>query len=175
MRILLYLGSACNIFLLVLKSASMISRKEAGIGAGIVLAGAVVVSGWGPRQVGDISPVNCSTGPKNGETELVLRKGQEIEIGGTRGFFGKLHREPLTLISAGNGEFNVKSVDDTDGLTSDVMVSIPADPDKSIQLGGLKIRNDHSVVFDSNDIDFQIRGSDSDGDTRLNVKAACRE
>lgn len=174
--ILLYLGSACNIFLAMLKSPSMITRKEAGIGAGLVLAGLAVASSWGPRQVGDISPVNCETGPKKGETELVLRKGQELIVGGTKGFLGGGLRSPLELVSEGNGDIGIKDIDQTDGvLLSSMDVVVPSNPDKSIQIVGVRIRNDNSIIFDSNDIDFHIRGSDSDGDTRFNVTATCRE
>lgn len=139
----------------------------------IASAMALVGCGNGPRQVEGLSLVNCDSGPKTAETEMLLRKGQSVKVGGESGLFGGLIRKPLELTSEGNGDIKIEAIQGTNGIFTDSSVIIPDEETLSILAGGVSIRQDHTIVFNSNNIDFEISPSASDGATKLTITEVC--
>jgi len=143
--------------------------------AGLALAGSLIAAGCGVRQVGETNLVDCNNGANSGEATRPLQKGESLYIGGYTGFMGEWFRQPLKLRSDGDGDIvaNITGVGVSNSEKN--RVRIPSDPDMPISAGGIDVESDHGIIFDSNDIDFTIKGFDQDGVTQVSIQAECRK
>jgi hypothetical protein len=137
-----------------------LARKMMAAVAVVALAVAGCTS---DNQVGGVNIVDCTKGPKTGETITALRPGGELAIGGN-------NLNKAVGISLYNGGLRVWRA----GGDHDIEV-FPSGVTPTLNDGEVGVDNEGTIFAESNGVDYRITGSrDPQGGTTVDIKATCK-